>query len=105
MNWQRTLLLATGLGIGATAVFLPNSTPSLEKKVEISFEQAKSNPSRRQDYLDYVLEKKDVYGVDGWESFEGFVYDPKFERKSIVRSAANNYLLQVSCLINFINQS
>ncbi len=55
-----------------------NTEPSV-KDEKTSFETAKKNGEFRQQYLDQIFEGIDKYGVEGWTSFAGFVYDSDYE--------------------------
>lgn len=83
-RFQKTLIAGTIVGaslIGAGALVYNNwpsifTRPSsgIEQKVDVSFEQARNNLSSRQEYIDQLFKRKDRVGVEGWESFAGFVY-------------------------------
>ncbi len=81
-RFQKTLIAGTIVAsslIGTTALVWNNwpnifKRPGLEQVVEVSFDQARNNLSSRQEYLDQLFKRKDRVGVEGWESFAGFVY-------------------------------
>lgn len=83
--------IAASLGV-ASYYFLNKNEPSINERVQISFEQAKNTADLRQSYLNQLFKKKDSVGVEGWDSFASFVYDPNFSEltKLQIRKGGNN---------------
>ena len=66
-------------GTAATALLTGSGTVAYSYLTRLpTFEDARRDPTKRQEFLDDILSNRDIYGVKGWESFNHFIYDPGF---------------------------
>lgn len=103
INLKYVLPAALAIGIGVLFVSgtaqdvyqlaSPTATPvtyqsGLEVKVkEISLEMAKRNEHLRQAYLNQLFTNRNNYGIEGWDYFDAFIYDPDLKIKADLERA------------------